>query len=444
MKNSKMLAIVVLALGLMVCSAKVSEATPMGTAFTYQGRLIDANSAADGLYDFEFKLFDDANTVTGNQLGSTIDVNEVTVNDGYFTAKLGFGTEVFDGNDVWLQIAVRPGKSTDAYTILTPRQQITPTPYAQYALNSPDSDTLAQLGCEPNQVPKWNGTMWVCGEDNVGSDPWPDIGTWRVTRYIDRDQVFKGVVEQVAAGKLVDGSLVYLNDNGEEARRIDFFGVVPVSFEMVNIAPVPTPEFFGKLETLTFMVSRVELGLSTTTPPSSIYQNNFIFYLNGEAVDGVRLVVPGPIFFDSPEPGPIDFIPETPAFSQEAPSSFDFTFDLVAGGDRDPGWEAIYGGEMQFLKIDKGLEITFSEVQLSGWMDNTIERKEMVDWLNEWLRGSGTAANSTVEILDDGGLVLRMHYQNVVPVSYRPPAVSVGGGLIKEILVLRAGIINAH
>jgi hypothetical protein len=107
----------------------------MGTAFTYQGRLIDANEAADGLYDFQFKLYDSASN--GNQIGGDVNASEEQVNDGYFTVRLDLGN-VFDGNDRWLQIGVRPcGLSQQGpltpYTFLSPRQQVTPTPYAIYA-----------------------------------------------------------------------------------------------------------------------------------------------------------------------------------------------------------------------------------------------------------------------------------------------------------------------
>jgi hypothetical protein len=107
----------------------------VGTAFTYQGRLIDANQAADGLYDFQFKLYDNPDVNLGTHLGSTIAIDELDVIDGYFTADLDFGNNVFDGNAVWLQIAVRAGELNDpnAYTTLEPRQKVTPTPYAMYA-----------------------------------------------------------------------------------------------------------------------------------------------------------------------------------------------------------------------------------------------------------------------------------------------------------------------
>jgi hypothetical protein len=131
MKSAKMLTILVVSLGLMVWPVEVSEAAPMSTAFTYQGRLIDANSVAEGQYDFEFKLYD--SPADGNQLGSIIDVNELDVIDGYFTVALDFNdVGVFNGDARWLQIGVRPGGFNDPceYTVMEPRTELTPTPYA--------------------------------------------------------------------------------------------------------------------------------------------------------------------------------------------------------------------------------------------------------------------------------------------------------------------------
>ena len=132
MKTTTISAILVMALGLMVCQVGTTKAVPMGPAFTYQGRLIDVNGPADGMHDFQFKLFDDANTVTGNQLGSTVDINDLDVIDGYFTVELDFGSRVFGGDARWLEVCVRPGDMDDpnSYTALLPRQEITPAPYA--------------------------------------------------------------------------------------------------------------------------------------------------------------------------------------------------------------------------------------------------------------------------------------------------------------------------
>jgi len=120
----------VLVLGMMVWLVGFTEAAPMSTAWTYQGRLMDANEPVDGLYDLQFKLFNDP--CTGAQQGSIIEVNDLGVIDGYFTVELDFGSDVFDGDACWLEILVRPGNSIDVgdYVTLSPRQEVTPTPYA--------------------------------------------------------------------------------------------------------------------------------------------------------------------------------------------------------------------------------------------------------------------------------------------------------------------------
>ena len=127
MGTKKTLTILFIALGLIVCSAWVIEAAPIGTAFTYQGHLYDANYAANGFYDFQFRLYDDGSG--GSQIGTDVNVPDVDVIDAYFTVDLDFGN-VFDGNDRWLQIGIRPGDQNDPdlYVILSPRQKITAAP----------------------------------------------------------------------------------------------------------------------------------------------------------------------------------------------------------------------------------------------------------------------------------------------------------------------------
>ena len=129
MKSAKMLAILVLALSLMVCQARVSGAEPMGTAFTYQGRLTEDEIPADGLYDLQFSLFDDPNTEIAYQIGTTIDIDDLDVIDGYFTVVLDFGSDVFDGYARWLEITVAQSDGSEPFA-LTPPVELTPTPYA--------------------------------------------------------------------------------------------------------------------------------------------------------------------------------------------------------------------------------------------------------------------------------------------------------------------------
>lgn len=96
------------------------------TAFTYQGELADAGSPANGTYDLTFKAFNSLNV----QVGPSVVANDVNVVDGKFTASLDFG-DLFNGQALSLEISVRPGASVGAYSILSPRQALTGTPYAQ-------------------------------------------------------------------------------------------------------------------------------------------------------------------------------------------------------------------------------------------------------------------------------------------------------------------------
>jgi len=119
---------------LTMCFVGYSPAEPLGTSFTYQGRLIDANQAADGSYDFYFWLFDGPG-IFADPASGVILLEDVEAMDGYFTAELDFGSGIFDGNERWIQIGVRPGDSNDIYDFvsLSPRQRIAPAPYALYA-----------------------------------------------------------------------------------------------------------------------------------------------------------------------------------------------------------------------------------------------------------------------------------------------------------------------
>jgi len=155
METRKILAIVVLALCLMVCQVKIGEAADVGTAFTYQGRLLDANSPADGLYDFMFTLYDSNDAC--DLVAGPVEVNDLDVIEGYFTTELDFG-QVFDGNDLWLKIGVRPGELTEPedYISLNPLVELTPAPHAIYAdIAGSDSDWMVS-GNDMYSIPSGN------------------------------------------------------------------------------------------------------------------------------------------------------------------------------------------------------------------------------------------------------------------------------------------------
>ena len=130
---------------LLIILASATIATGQTVEFTYQGRLLDNSLPPTANYDFEFRLF---SVETGGVAINTLSRSGVAVSNGVFTVKLDFGGQ-FDGNSRWLEIAVRPTGSPNPFTVLTPRQPITSTPYSVRSLTSTNSLQLG--GTNANQ-----------------------------------------------------------------------------------------------------------------------------------------------------------------------------------------------------------------------------------------------------------------------------------------------------
>ncbi len=125
MKNKHLIAL--LGLGLLG-SAALAE--PLGTAFTYQGRLEAAGSPANGLYDFHCALYDAPSGPA--QVAGAVTNLAAAVTNGSFTIKLDFGAVAFNGNARWLEISVRSNGEA-GFVALAPRQALTPVPHAIFA-----------------------------------------------------------------------------------------------------------------------------------------------------------------------------------------------------------------------------------------------------------------------------------------------------------------------
>jgi hypothetical protein len=118
-------------------AAFVSSGLYAQTAITYQGELRSGGVPASGVYDLRFRLFDDAQT--GNQVGSTLCLNNVSVTDGRFTASLDFGGVYTAPRFLAIEVRADTGLGCgDAagYTLLSPRQSLAPAPSATYAPNA--------------------------------------------------------------------------------------------------------------------------------------------------------------------------------------------------------------------------------------------------------------------------------------------------------------------
>jgi hypothetical protein len=178
------------------------QAEPMGTAFTYQGKLKLDGAPITSTCDMEFRLYSDA--AGTSQVGSSEVSLPVSVTDGFFTAELDFGSDAFNGEARWLGIQVQC--SGDPGMVELGLQPVTPAPYALGApwsglsgvpagfADNVDNNTTYSAGtglglnhgefsilppyllpapCDHGEVAKFStkDDLWHCSADATGSPP---------------------------------------------------------------------------------------------------------------------------------------------------------------------------------------------------------------------------------------------------------------------------------
>jgi len=171
--------------------AAINPASAQGTAFTYQGLLNDSGNPANGLYDIQFGAYDAVND--GNLVGSLVTNTAVAVSNGLFTTTIDFGAGVFAGQPLWLDLAVSTN-GADTFDAVTPRQPLTPTPYAIFSSSAGSAavattaqtvsagvisaDSLGTVGAPaPGQVLGFSGAQLVWQDPVVGGSS----GGWSLT-----------------------------------------------------------------------------------------------------------------------------------------------------------------------------------------------------------------------------------------------------------------------
>ncbi|MCG3131286.1 MAG: hypothetical protein FLDDKLPJ_02076 [Phycisphaerae bacterium] len=134
-------------------AAEAAGAEAVGTVMTYQGRLTDGGQPANGLHDIRATLFDAL--TGGNQVGGVVTKTNVSVSNGLFTTELDFGN-VYGDVALFMQLQVSPA-GLNQFETLTPRQRLTPTPFALkvpgidgHSLNAADGSPVDALFVDNN------------------------------------------------------------------------------------------------------------------------------------------------------------------------------------------------------------------------------------------------------------------------------------------------------
>jgi hypothetical protein len=128
-------------------------------SFSYQGELIDNGSPATGTYDFTVQMVDD----NGFDIGTASVHDDVDVSNGLFNLDVNIGgINYFTGaQNYFMEISVRAGASTGAFTVLTDVQAVQAVPLATNLTNG---------NATSGQVLTFNGLNWAPASPAIS--PW--------------------------------------------------------------------------------------------------------------------------------------------------------------------------------------------------------------------------------------------------------------------------------
>jgi hypothetical protein len=124
-----------------------AAAGPMGSAFTYSGRLTDpasSNQPVTGQFEFQFQLY---TTPTDGKPSASVIVAPVGVTNGLVSTVVDFGSQPFDWLvELWLDVGYRKSGSQDPFILFNPRQKLTAVPYASSSLSAGTAHALSLTG----------------------------------------------------------------------------------------------------------------------------------------------------------------------------------------------------------------------------------------------------------------------------------------------------------
>lgn len=223
---------------------KVTAQAAVGTAFTYQGRLLKDDSPVNDTCNFKFSLYDSINTL--------LDVyqSDASVEDGLFTVQVDFGPDHFTGEARLVEIAVKcSGDGT--HTPLLPRQELTATPYALSL--RPEAKVVGATGVVTEAILtventglgigievdgasygiRSSGYFGIHGEGSVGVQ---GIGSYGVAGYSDSPTGYGVYGENTGGGVAIyAGGSGIIKSDAETHLAINPFEMEPTSMAAVNL-----------------------------------------------------------------------------------------------------------------------------------------------------------------------------------------------------------------
>lgn len=201
----------------LVISAAPAPA-PISESFTYQGKLDVAGAPVNGETAMRFSLWSHpTSTLPASRLSLPIQYPGIAVINGLFAADLDFtipnAPSHYNGTERFLQIEVADLNGSGNFTTLEPRQRLSPTPHAIYALTAGRAAQATQADNATNAGYAYNAQVASYAADAGSADtaitvPWSGI-TGKPAEFADNDDATGGWTE--GGGVTYTGLLVGIN-----------------------------------------------------------------------------------------------------------------------------------------------------------------------------------------------------------------------------------------
>lgn len=366
--------------------------------FIYQGRLTDGPAPATGNYDFQFTLYDAAEG--GNLVGETVSHPNTAVSEGLFTAALDFASSSFNGAACWLEIAVRTNGAGD-FSTLSPRVEITPTPYALMALNVASNGLAGSYG-EPVTFNNSANAFVGAFAGDGGALTNVDAALWGGLSTADFWQIASDEVAAAAAG----ATNVYHGGSVTTSNVTTIIPSLTNSFSFLGYGGLQLPStFWGNTENWRYGIEWWDSGWTNGVAPddSSSLPQGFITVRKGWG--GYR--------YDNPTlhiatPGDIRIEPSY--------SGTNYGYGYMTLGNEDQAnrmvinylnpsiWIGGGGGVVTNWKTGYGLSLDFPAQTASN---------SVTLWANPAIQGFGGQTNATP--LPDGTLAGQLYFWRRAP-----------------------------
>lgn len=253
-----------------VLTLNASASTPFLEEFTYQGVVTEGGVPVNGVRDIELGFWDSPYSTFAGYRRGVFSKTGVQVTNGRFTVLVPVeSTYLTDDRQLFVEVMVRNPAAGPEFTTLSPRQQITPTPYSIYSRYAAIADSVLSVawtqitGVPANVANPF--TPWTAGGGNSIFNS--NTGNVLIGTAAGNSKLtVNGVVESLSGGvKFPDGTVQTTKGDPSPVVASGVFGVNMSAIAAGGVSTVTVGAAASNLQTTDIVIVQPQ-----TDPPNGL------------------------------------------------------------------------------------------------------------------------------------------------------------------------------